>query len=227
MKKDIILAGVGGQGVLSIAAVIAKAAIRSGFFVRQSEVHGMAQRGGAVLSHLRIADTAIASDLVPKGSADLIVSMEPLESLRYVNFLSLDGALLTAAAPFVNISDYPDISLVLKRIERFPVHRIIDAVALGKSIGLPKAVNMVMVGAASPFLPISIEDMEATIEEMFASKGQEVIDANKRAFELGRIWKSIISSSPSTIRNNFEPAAPYLPELTGPSFNCIENIPFA
>jgi indolepyruvate ferredoxin oxidoreductase beta subunit len=187
MKKDIILAGVGGQGVLSIAAVIAKAAVKSGFFIRQSEVHGMAQRGGAVLSHLRIADTAIASDLVPKGSADLIVSMEPLESLRYVDFLALDGALLTADAPFVNIPDYPDISLVLKSIERFPIHRIINAVALSKSIGLPKAVNMVMVGAASLFLPISVEYIEATIEEMFTSKGQEVIDANKRAFELGRI----------------------------------------
>ncbi|MDR0785763.1 MAG: indolepyruvate oxidoreductase subunit beta [Treponema sp.] len=186
MKKDVILAGVGGQGVLSVAAVIAKAAVRSGFFVRQSEVHGMAQRGGAVLSHLRIADAAIASDLVPRGSADLIVSMEPLESLRYVDFLAPDGALIAADAPFINIPDYPDISLVLKRIESFSIHRIIDAVALGKSAGLSKAVNMVMVGAASLFLPISVENMEKAIEEMFASKGQGMIDANKRAFELGR-----------------------------------------
>lgn len=186
MKKDIILAGVGGQGVLSVAAVIAKAAVKSGFFVRQSEVHGMAQRGGAVLSHLRIADMAIASDLVPKGCADLIVSMEPLESLRYADFLSPDGALLTTDAPFVNIPDYPDSALVLKNIERFPIHGIINAVALSKSAGLPKAVNMVMVGAASLFLPISIEDMEATIEETFTAKGQEVVDANKRAFRLGR-----------------------------------------
>jgi indolepyruvate ferredoxin oxidoreductase beta subunit len=187
MKKDVILAGVGGQGVLSVAAVIAQAAVKSGLSVRQSEVHGMAQRGGAVLSHLRIADKAIASDLAPKGSVDIIVSMEPLESLRYAEFLAPDGALLTASTPVVNIPDYPDISLILKRIGRFPIHRIVDAANLGKSAGLPKAVNMVMVGAASRFLPIPVEDMEKTIEEMFTSKGQAVIDANKRAFELGRV----------------------------------------
>ncbi|MDR0410452.1 MAG: indolepyruvate oxidoreductase subunit beta [Treponema sp.] len=186
MKRDIILAGVGGQGVLSVAAVIAKAAVKNGFFVRQSEVHGMAQRGGAVLSHLRMADKAIASDLAPKGSVDLIVSMEPVESLRYVDFLAPRGVLLTADAPFINIPDYPDISLVLKRIESFPIYRIIDTVALGKATGLSRAVNMVMVGAASLFLPISVENIKKTIEEIFASKGQKVIDANQRAFELGR-----------------------------------------
>lgn len=173
--------------MLSVAAVIAQAAVKSGLSVRQSEVHGMAQRGGAVLSHLRIADKAIASDLAPKGSVDIIVSMEPLESLRYAEFLAPDGALLTASTPVVNIPDYPDISLILKRIGRFPIHRIVDAANLGKSAGLPKAVNMVMVGAASRFLPIPVEDMEKTIEEMFTSKGQAVIDANKRAFELGRV----------------------------------------
>jgi indolepyruvate ferredoxin oxidoreductase beta subunit len=186
MKKDIILAGVGGQGVLSIAAIIARAAVAEGLSVRQSEVHGMAQRGGAVLAHLRISDRAIASDLVPRGGADLIISMEPLESLRYAAWLSPEGALVTAAEPLVNIGNYPDISRVLEAVKAFPLFRIVEAAALAKEAGFARAVNMVMVGAASPFLPIRGEVLETTIASMFASKDASAAAANKRAFALGR-----------------------------------------
>jgi indolepyruvate ferredoxin oxidoreductase beta subunit len=186
MKKDIILAGVGGQGVLSIAAIIAQAAVSQGLTVRQSEVHGMAQRGGAVLAHLRIADGPIASDLVPQGGADLIISMEPLESLRYAAWLSPEGALVTAAEPFVNIGDYPDIGEIRKAVGQFPRSHLVEAAALAKEAGLAKAVNMVMVGAASPFLPVSPEILEATIAALFAAKDPSVGEANLRAFKLGR-----------------------------------------
>jgi indolepyruvate ferredoxin oxidoreductase beta subunit len=186
MKKDIILAGVGGQGVLSIAAIIAQAAVAEGYSVRQSEVHGMAQRGGAVLAHLRLSDTAIASDLVPRGGADLIISMEPLESLRYAAWLSPEGALVTAAEPFVNIGDYPNIGEVLGAVKRFPLFRLVEAADLARQAGLPRAVNMVMVGAASPFLPIGSETLENAISSMFAAKETAVAEANKRAFKLGR-----------------------------------------
>jgi indolepyruvate ferredoxin oxidoreductase beta subunit len=186
MKKDIILAGVGGQGVLSIAAIIAGAAVAAGLTVRQSEVHGMAQRGGAVLAHLRLSGGRIASDLVPRGAADLIVSMEPLESLRYAEWLSPEGALVTAAEPFVNIPGYPEITEILKAVEAFPVHRVVAAAALAKEAGLPRAVNMVMVGAASPFLPVGAEALEAAIAAAFAPKGPAVCEANTRAFRLGR-----------------------------------------
>jgi indolepyruvate ferredoxin oxidoreductase beta subunit len=186
MKCDVILAGVGGQGVLSIAAIIAQAAVAEGLEVRQSEVHGMAQRGGAVLSHLRIADCPILSDLVPQGGADIIISMEPLESLRYVEWLSPDGALVTAAEPFVNIGNYPDIEGIKAAIAEFPKSRIVEATALAKQAGLPKAVNMVMVGAASPFLPISSAKLEAAISAMFAGKDASVAEANRKAFVLGR-----------------------------------------
>ncbi|MDR2534789.1 MAG: indolepyruvate oxidoreductase subunit beta [Treponema sp.] len=186
MKKDIILAGVGGQGVLSIAAIIAQAAVKEGLSVRQSEVHGMAQRGGAVSAHLRLADTRIASDLVPQGGADLIISMEPLESLRYLAWLSPEGALVTGAEPFLNISNYPDLPLIIKIIARLPVHRILNSGALAKEAGLAKAVNMVMVGAASQFLPISVETLEQTITGLFASKEPSIIAANQKAFALGR-----------------------------------------
>ncbi|MCL2318822.1 MAG: indolepyruvate oxidoreductase subunit beta [Treponema sp.] len=186
MKCDVILAGVGGQGVLSVAAIIARAAVEEGLAVRQSEVHGMAQRGGAVSAHLRLADTAIASNLVPRGSADLIISMEPLESLRYVSWLSPDGALVTAAEPFINIPDYPDINGIIKIVESFPAYRIVEAAALAKEAGLARSVNMVMVGASSAFLPIGVKTLEKTIEKMFAGKESAVVEANKKAFGLGR-----------------------------------------
>jgi indolepyruvate ferredoxin oxidoreductase beta subunit len=186
MKTDIILAGVGGQGVLSIAAIIAQGAVKEGFEVRQSEVHGMAQRGGAVLAHLRISDKTIHSDLVPQGMADMIISMEPLESLRYTAWLSPKGALVTAAEPLVNIPNYPEIAEIIKSVSSFPLSRVIDAAALAKQAGSQRSVNMVMVGAASPFLPLKAETLEETISSMFASKDASVIEANRKAFNLGR-----------------------------------------
>ena len=186
MKCDVILAGVGGQGVLSIAAIITQAAVEEGLHVRQSEVHGMAQRGGAVLAHLRLADTVIASDLVPKGGADLILSMEPLESLRYAAWLSPKGALVSAAEPMVNIPNYPDLEGITKAIKAFPINRVVEAAALAKEAGLAKAVNMVMVGAASAFLPIKAETMEKVIEKMFAHKDVKLVEANKKAYGLGK-----------------------------------------
>jgi indolepyruvate ferredoxin oxidoreductase beta subunit len=186
LKCDVILAGVGGQGVLSIAAIIAQAAVAEGLSVRQSEVHGMAQRGGAVLAHLRISDSAIASDLVPQGGADIIISMEPLESLRYAQWLSPDGALVTASEPLVNIGNYPELAHVIGAIKGFPLSRVIEAAVLAKEAGLAKAVNMVMVGAASPFLPVKPETLEQTIAAIFAAKEASVLEANKKAFQLGR-----------------------------------------
>ena len=186
MKCDVILAGVGGQGVLSVATIIAQAAVNDGLNVRQSEVHGMAQRGGAVLAHLRISDGAIPSDLVPKGCADIIISMEPLESLRYTAWLSPSGALVSASEPFVNIPAYPELGDVLAAIRGFPQHRIIDAAKLAKEAGLARAVNTVMVGAASPFLPLKAQTLENTIAAVFAAKGPAVFTANAQAFQLGR-----------------------------------------
>jgi indolepyruvate ferredoxin oxidoreductase beta subunit len=186
MKYDVILAGVGGQGVLSVASIIAHAALGEGLLVRQSEVHGMAQRGGAVLSHLRIADKEIAGDLVPRGGADLVISMEPLESLRYVSWLKGSGVLVTAAEPFVNIGNYPEIGEIISSIKRLPHHRLVEAAALAKEAGLAKAVNTVMVGAASCFLPVKPQGLEKTITEVFSKKDAAAIAANAKAFKLGK-----------------------------------------
>lgn len=189
-KYDIILSGVGGQGVLSVAAVISVAAMKDGYTLRQSEVHGMAQRGGAVLAHMRISKTSIASDLIPKGSADVVLSMEPMESLRYVDYLKPEGRLITAAAPYENIPDYPDLGNIHNKIKNLKSSLIIDAKALAKEAGTMKAVNMVMVGALSMELDIKKESIVKAIKEIFSNKSEKIIEANLRAFELGRINNS-------------------------------------
>ena len=192
MKYEVILAGVGGQGVLSVGAIISGAAVEEGFNVRQSEVHGMAQRGGAVLAHMRISDKSIAGDLVPRGMADLILAMEPLEAIRYAGWLSLNrecgqpGVLVTAAEPVENIQNYLDISCIIKTIESFPLYRIVEAAALAKEAGLAQSVNMVMVGAASAFLPIGTDTLEKTIVKMFSQRYSSTVEANIKAFHLGK-----------------------------------------
>jgi indolepyruvate ferredoxin oxidoreductase beta subunit len=186
MKFDIILAGVGGQGVLSLAAIIATGAMKDNLKVRQSEVHGMAQRGGAVLSHLRISDSDIASDLVPKGSASLILGMEPLEVLRYVDFLNAEGGIVTAAEPFINIPDYPaDVETIYAKIRKFKTNKIVDSVAIAKEAGSARAANMVIIGAASNLLPVKKESLKAAIEQLFSAKGKDIVDANIKAFDAG------------------------------------------
>jgi indolepyruvate ferredoxin oxidoreductase beta subunit len=186
MKYDIIFAGVGGQGVLSMAAIIGRAAIAERYHAKQSEVHGMAQRGGAVQAHLRLSDQAIESDLIPLGSADMIVSLEPIESLRHLAYLAPAGVLVTAANAFVNIPDYPEIEGVLRRIRALPRGLIVEAERLAEEAGDLQAVNTVMVGAAARFLPLRSESLERAIAETFARKGEAVLRANRAAFEAGR-----------------------------------------
>lgn len=185
MKYDILLAGVGGQGVLSIAAVIASAAMTEGLQVRQSEVHGMSQRGGGVQAHLRISDTTIASDLIPRGKADMILSMEPLESLRYLEWLSPSGIIVTNAEAFVNIPNYPDIAQVYKTIEAAGSSRIVKSAELAKEAGNLKAENMVLIGAALERIPVSKTTIINAIKERFGKKDPKLVDINITALELG------------------------------------------
>ncbi|MBN2382101.1 indolepyruvate oxidoreductase subunit beta [bacterium] len=186
MKYDIVLAGVGGQGVLSLSAIIASSAMREGLEVKQSEVHGMAQRGGAVLAHLRLSDKRIHSDLIPKGTAQMILSMELLEALRYLDFLSPGARVVTAQNPFINIPDYPELDQLISVVKGLPGAIIVDAEKMAKEAGSVRATNMVMVGAASSFLPVKRETLLALIEETFARKGEKVVEINKKAFEAGR-----------------------------------------
>ncbi|MBZ5497331.1 MAG: indolepyruvate oxidoreductase subunit beta [Acidobacteriia bacterium] len=186
MKYDIVLAGVGGQGVLSLAMAIASGAMEEKLCVKQAEVHGMAQRGGAVMATLRLADREIASDLIPRGTASMILSMEPMESLRYLGYLSAQGSLVTSANPVRNIPDYPDLNHLLDHIRKIPRAIIIDAEKLAREAGSARATNMVMVGAAMHLLPIKAEAIESAVRAIFARKGEEVVDINLRALRAGR-----------------------------------------
>lgn len=186
MKADIILAGVGGQGILSIATVLGEAALADGHTIKQAETHGMSQRGGAVYSHMRISDQPIFSDLIPGGSADLILSVEPMESLRYLPFLSETGYLVTNITPFENIPNYPELDKVMTEIRNHPRHIAIDADAIAKEVGSTRASNMVMLGAASPFIDIEFSKIEDGIRTIFERKGEAVVNLNLEALRRGR-----------------------------------------
>jgi indolepyruvate ferredoxin oxidoreductase beta subunit len=188
MKCDIVLAGVGGQGILSIATVLGLAAVENNLYLKQAETHGMSQRGGAVQSYLRLSDKPIFSDLIPSGEAQLILSVEPLEALRYLNFLSPDGYVITSTTPFVNIPDYPDTEGILATIRNLPRVVAIDAEAIAKAEGNSKSSNMVMLGAASPFVELPLESLEQAIKAIFSKKGEEIVAVNLRAFHAGRAF---------------------------------------
>ena len=186
MKRDIILAGVGGQGILSIATVIGDAALNEGLYLKQAEVHGMSQRGGDVQSNLRISSEPIYSDLIPKGGADIIISLEPMEALRYLPYLKKDGWIVSSSKPFVNIPNYPDIEEVLAHVKAVEHHVLVDVEELAKQVGAPvQAANMVLLGAAIPMLGIDHDKMIEGVKRIFARKGEAVVAANLAAIEIG------------------------------------------
>ena len=186
MKQDIILAGVGGQGILSIATVIGNAALQQGLHLKQAEVHGMSQRGGDVQSNLRLSSEPIHSDLIPRGAADLIVSLEPMEALRYVPYLAPQGWVITNTVPFVNIPDYPAMESVMAELNKLPRVIAIDVDALAKETGSPRSANMVLLGATAAVLDILDPDkLRDGIRRIFGRKGKDVVDANIKAFDAG------------------------------------------
>lgn len=185
MKKDIILSGVGGQGILSIATVIGRAALAEGLQIKQAEVHGMSQRGGDVQSHLRISSSEIRSDLIPRGAADLIISLEPMESLRYLPWLAAEGWVVTNTVPVVNIPNYPDEAALQAELKALSQVVTLDADALAREAGSPRSANMALLGAAAPLLGIDAGRLEAGIRDIFARKGEAVVEANLAAFRAG------------------------------------------
>lgn len=193
MKKDIILAGVGGQGILTIATVIGTAALHEGLQLKQAEVHGMSQRGGDVQSNLRISSDNIASDLIPEGKADLIISVEPMEALRYLNMLSKkEGWVITSTNPFNNITDYPELNEVLDYVCSLPKNVTIDAEVVAKEVGTVRAANIVVLGAASPYLGLKYESLVEAIRTIFAKKGDDIINLNLKALEAGKNLAKVV-----------------------------------
>ena len=191
MKNDIILAGVGGQGILSIASAIGLAAVENNLFLKQSEVHGMSQRGGDVQSHFRLSDKPISSDLIPYGKADLIISVEPMESLRYLPWLSKDGWLVTNSNPFINIPDYPDPEEIIREIKKVKNHIILDADLIARKAGSIKSSNIVILGAASPFIKVPLSSLEDAIRKLFSRKGLDVVEINLKALQAGRDFQNL------------------------------------
>ena len=185
MKKDIILAGVGGQGILSIAAIIGFAALEEGLHIKQAEVHGMSQRGGAVQSHFRLSSDEIFSDLIPKGKADLIIAVEPMESIRYKFMISDEGWIITNTTPFLNIPNYPDMEELMQEIRTIKNHIALDAEKITKDLKAPKSVNIVVLGAAASHLDIEIDKLENAIRKVFGRKGEEIVNINLKAFRAG------------------------------------------
>lgn len=185
MKRDIILSGVGGQGILSIATVIGRAALDAGLHIKQAEVHGMSQRGGDVQSNLRISSDGIASDLIPQGAADIVISLEPMEALRYLPWLSKDGWVITNTVPLVNIPNYPEADTLRSELGALPHVVALDVDAIARESASPRAANIVLLGAAAPFLDIPAEKLEAGIRAIFARKGDPVVEMNLAAFRAG------------------------------------------
>ena len=186
MKLDIKLCGVGGQGILSIATIIAEAATEAGLHLKQAEVHGMSQRGGDVQSDLRLSTEPIWSDLIAKGGADMILSMEPMEVLRYLPYLAEDGVIVTSSKPFVNIPNYPDEAAVLAEIDAMPHSVRLDIEGIARDNDLPKSANVVLLGMAAPFIKlIEPQQLRAAVARIFAAKGKAVVAANLKAFDLG------------------------------------------
>lgn len=186
MKIDIILCGVGGMGALSSAAIISKAALDMGWYMKQAETHGMAQRGGDVQSHLRLSDQPIASDLIPAGECDIILSVEPMEALRYLPYLHKEGWVITNENPFNNIVDYPETDALMAELEKVENRIVFDADSIAKEVKNPRGTNMVVLGAASKYLKIDIEKLEDAVRAIFGKKGDAIVNANIEALRAGR-----------------------------------------
>ena len=168
MKTDIKLAGVGGQGILSIATVLGEAATAAGLHLKQAEVHGMSQRGGDVQSDLRL-------------STD-----EPMEALRYLPYLGPEGAVVTSSRPFVNIPDYPSEIALQEELDALPRMTKMDIDAVAKGLQAPRSANMVLLGMAARHLAIlSPDDLRAAIRTVFGRKGEKVVEDNLKAFDAG------------------------------------------
>ena len=190
MKTDIILSGVGGQGILSVATIIGDAATRSGITLKQAEVHGMSQRGGDVQSNLRLSDGDVSSDLIALGGADMVISLEPMEALRYLPYLSKEGWIITSATPFINIPNYPDVDSLMTELKSLPHVVVIDVEGMAKENRLNRSANVILLGAAAPYLKIlDATVLRESVGRVFSAKGDSVVEANLKAFDLGFNFK--------------------------------------
>ncbi|MCS7163947.1 MAG: indolepyruvate oxidoreductase subunit beta [Thermodesulfovibrio sp.] len=181
---NIIMSGTGGQGIVLASRIIAQVAFKSGFDVKESEIHGMAQRGGSVIGHIRFGEK-VYSPNIPSGMADIMVALEELEALRYLHFLKKDGLVILnrkKIPPAMAEKDYPENVDYLIQQKGFSV-KTIEAEKIAKEIGSTKVENSVILGFLSLFLPFKEEMWHEVIKSSVPSKTVEI---NLKAFNEGR-----------------------------------------
>src|SRR5512137_1630352 len=185
---DIVIVGVGGQGVILISDVLGRAAVKAGLPVRGAETHGMAQRGGSVINHTRLG--AKFSPMVPLGGADILLALEPAEALRFGHYLSQEGVAIINTQPVLPTSvtagkiRYPSLQEMIEPLQRICKEvRPIDATGLARKAGTALAMNVVMLGALSKYIPIKEELLIDALQEVVPVRFMEV---NMRAFQIGK-----------------------------------------
>ncbi len=182
MRTDLLLAGVGGQGILTVARILDLAALDEGLELQQAEAHGMSQRGGAVQAHLRIADGPVHGALVPRGRADAILALEPMEGLRALPYLAPGGVMVSQAAAN---DDTPDAERLLDAIAALPRHVLVPAGRIARAAGSARAQNLVLLGAATPFVGIREAAIARAIERAFSPRGAQAVSLNLAAWRAG------------------------------------------
>ncbi|MDK2892107.1 indolepyruvate oxidoreductase subunit beta [Methanohalophilus sp.] len=184
---DLVITGVGGQGAVLVSDIIGKSAVKEGISVMAAETHGMAQRGGSVINHVRLG--CKLGSLIPCGSAHGILSLEPAETLRYITDVAEGAVVVMNTSPIYPVTvasglcEYPDVNLIIAELKKKYKVIAFDGEALALQAGTVKALNVVMLGAISRYLPLSEEVIVECIKTMVPSK---TIDVNLEAFRLGR-----------------------------------------
>jgi indolepyruvate ferredoxin oxidoreductase beta subunit len=181
----IVVAGVGGQGTLTVAQIVMEVARRAGRFVLQSELHGMSQRGGAVHACLTIATFPVTTPVVTEGTADLLLALEPVEALRYVALLRPEAPLLVAREPVKSVAAYPDEALLYATLDAVPGCELLDTTAASRTFRLKQAPSMLLLGRTARLLPFALTEWEQVIADRLAPKGAAAVERSLRAFRSG------------------------------------------
>lgn len=186
-KLDLLITGVGGQGAILASDIIGKAAVNAGLPIRAAETHGMAQRGGSVVNHIRVGNNY--GSMIPKKGADLLLALEPMEAVRYLNFLKDGGIIIVNTHPIIpvtvtsGLTKYPEVSDILDVLSEKYIVKAFNADEVASEAGNRLAMNVVMVGAASAYLPIP---KGILLESVKVLVPQKTVEINLRAFEMGR-----------------------------------------
>lgn len=187
--SGVIVAGVGGQGAITVSQLILGAAWKSGYYTLQSEVHGMSQRGGSVNAQILFDKKEVTSPVIMEGRGDLLIGLEPLETLRYLNLLDEGAFVISSVSPIKNMMTYPEIGKIIAELKKIPGVLLIDTEKLSVELDNKNAGNMILLGVASKHLPFEDNTWYEVINERFEGKSEVLIKKNIEAFEYGKNLK--------------------------------------